>query len=624
MSAPYYLAVDVGTSRVSAAIARMSPDGSPLAVQVPLGRSSDNAPTVAFVTDGDVLFGDAAERRGSSQPDRLIREYKRRIGDDVPIRAGERTFSPEELYALTIDWAARVAVEREGDTPARLMITVPAAWGEHRSDVVRSALAARGWRDVDVMTEPEAAARHYESTNPLSPGQALAVYDFGGGTFDAVVLRKERSGEVSVVGAPLGIDHLGGADFDDAIVRHIVRAAKVDASSLAGNAAGRMALAALRRECVDAKESLSFDSEAIVPVILSGAQETVRLTRDEFEIMIADDLERTVSLLEKVIDDAGIDVDDLDAILLTGGSSRIPRVAQLLSEHFDRPIAVDADPKAIIALGAARAVIDSAMEKQAAAAATAVAVIDDDPTGEFVASMQSDLDEETTPRRPWFRRITPTAYAVGALAIVVGGAGVAVPALGFGAAQVSEMALDAESSPFTLADSLAAPLGIPSLQTAIEPLPVTPVVAQPETTTQTQTSTSQQSDTRRNPARDRGRPSTAPSTPSGNTPTQTTANGNTPPSTSGNQNTDNVNPTQPPPANPNPTPNPQPTTDPTPDPTVDPTPDPTVDPTPDPTVDPEPTPDPTPEPTTDPAPEPTTDPAPEPQPTVAPSPEMTA
>jgi molecular chaperone DnaK len=463
MSAPYYLAVDVGTSRTSAAIARIAPDGSPLASAFPLGRSSDNAPTVAFVSDGEVLFGDAAERRGSSQPDRLIREYKRRIGDDVPILAGDRAFAPEELYALTVDWAARAVVEREGSAPVRLAITVPASWGEHRSSIVRAALSVQGWRDIDIITEPEAAARHYESTNPLESGRVLAVYDFGGGTFDAVLLRKAADGAVAILGTPTGIADLGGADFDDTVVRHIISAAKVDATSLAGDTAGRLALAALRRECVEAKESLSFDSEAVVPVILSGDQRTVRLTRDEFELMIADDLERTVMALEDALSEAAVSLDDVDAILLTGGSSRIPRVAQLLSERFDRPIAIDADPKAIIALGAARASVDTVVAAQQAAEAADAEVDDDEDDDDDLAALTAGA--EVPRRRSWFRKVPPTAYVAGAFAILLAGTGiVAAPALGSGA-------LDPEQARMT-----GAPAALGS-QMYGPPLPVEEVAA---------------------------------------------------------------------------------------------------------------------------------------------------
>jgi actin-like ATPase involved in cell morphogenesis len=461
MLAPYCLAIDIGTSRTAAAVARTTPGGV-VTASVALGRASDNAPTAVFVGDGELLFGDAAERRGASTPGRLVREFKRRIGDDVPILAGDRAFAPEELYALTVDWAARVVAEREGREPERLAITVPAAWGTYRSDIVRAAIEAHGWRDVDIITEPEAAARHYESTNPLRAGRALAVYDFGGGTFDAVVLRKDPTGAVRIVGSPTGIGDLGGADFDDTIVRHVVSAAKVDAATLAGDAAGRMALAGLRRECVEAKESLSFDSEAVIPVILSGDQRTVRLTRDEFEAMIVSDLERTVGSLEAGLEQSGVSPDDVDAILLTGGSSRIPRVAQVLSERFDRPIAIDADPKAIIALGAARVAAES-LAGFPEAANDGPAYAEDDLEALLAnASVPAGNDR----RRSWFRRLPVTAYIAGASAILLTGAGIAAaPALGSSSLPVSSAAA---SNPLAFADVLG-PLS------AFEPLPFSPL-----------------------------------------------------------------------------------------------------------------------------------------------------
>lgn len=471
MNGPYYLAIDVGTSRTSAAIARFAPDGSLLATPFPLGRSGDNAPTVVFAADGELLFGDAAERRGHTQPDRLIREYKRRIGDDVPILAADRAFAPEELYARTVDWAARAVVEREGGSPALLAITVPAAWGEYRSDIVRTALSEQGWRGVVVITEPEAAARHYESTNPLPEGRVLAVYDFGGGTFDAVALRKDADGAVRIVGAPAGIPDLGGADFDDALVRHVIRTARLDTTALAGDTSGRMALAALRRECVDAKESLSFDSEAVVPVLLSGDQRSVRLSRDEFEVMIADDLDRTVDAFEDALERAGVDLDDVDAILLTGGTSRIPRVAQVLSERFDRPIALDADPKAIIALGAARAAADAARAAaEPAHDVPSLAADDDDPA----LRPEPHAPTAGAARRSWFRRAPVAAYLTVGASVVLASLGIAgAPTLGtaiVGASDRADMTAAPEAAAADAApgEQVAAPPSEPAAEPVAE------------------------------------------------------------------------------------------------------------------------------------------------------------
>lgn len=485
MVTPYYLAIDVGTSRTAAATARSAPDGALLAAPLPLGRNADSTPTTVFISDGGLLFGDAAERRGTAQPERLVREFKRRIGDDVPIVAGDRRFSAQDLYALVVGWVIGTAVEREGQHPAGIAVSVPVTWGEYRTQLVQDAIGRLGWSDVQVITEPEAAARHYEATHPLDTGRALAVYDFGGGTFDTVILQKTADGRVDFVGSPVGIPDLGGADFDDIVLRHTLRAADIPASALAGvdaDAGLRMALASLRRECVDAKESLSFDGEAVVPVLIGDGHGAVRLTRAEFEDMVEPEIERTVEVLEDALAQSGLTADDLDAILLTGGTSRIPRVAQLLSERFDRPIAVDADPKAIIALGAARTAAASAATGHAFPPAAVDVVedpVEDEDEDDDAVADAGFTPEHAQRRAPWFRRLPATAYvAAGVAALTVSVGVISVPALGIGILARTGMgvtsqplAADLEVSLFDALDMPSSPppsIAAPDAQTVVE------------------------------------------------------------------------------------------------------------------------------------------------------------
>lgn len=490
MATPYFLAIDVGTSRTAAATARSAPDGALLAASLPLGRNADSTPTTVFVSDSGLLFGDAAERRGTAQPERLVREFKRRIGDDVPIVAGDRRFSPQDLYALVVGWVIGTAVEREGQHPAGVAVSVPVTWGEYRTQLVRDAIGRLGWSDVQVITEPEAAARHYESTHPLDSGRALAVYDFGGGTFDTVILQKMPDGSVDFVGSPIGIPDLGGADFDDIVLRHTVRAAGIPASALAGvesDAGLRMALASLRRECVDAKESLSFDGEAVVPVLIGDGHGAVRLTRAEFEDMIEPEIERTVEVLEIALEQSGLTADDLDAILLTGGTSRIPRVAQLLSERFDRPIAVDADPKAIIALGAARTAAGGGLRPYPLLAVDdSPADDDDDDRDDDDASPESVFTAQRSEKRaPWFRRVPATAYVAAGVAVLTVTVGVvSVPALGVGILARTGMAVTSQPLAADLDvrvfDSLDLPSAPPASIAAPQVQPVAEQSAAPQ------------------------------------------------------------------------------------------------------------------------------------------------
>ncbi|MDN3497415.1 Hsp70 family protein [Planococcus sp. APC 4015] len=466
MTSSFFLAVDVGTSRTAAATVRSASDGTITAVPFPLGRHADSAPSVVFVADGELLFGDAAARRGIALPERLVREFKRRIGDATPIFAGARRFTPEQLYALTVAWVIDTVTEREGRRPAEVSVTVPVTWGEHRRGLVSSALNRAGWRDVRLISEPEAAARHYEAENPLAPGALLCVYDLGGGTFDAVMLRKRDDGGVEVVGEPAGLDAFGGADFDDLVLRHAIAAAGLSPETLVADPDARVALAALRRECIDAKESLSFDAETVIPVLFGDGRTTVRLTRSELEAMIEDGIDRTIEVVSSVLSSAGASAEDVEAILLTGGSSRIPRIAQLLSERFDRPVAVDADPKAIIAMGAARSLAEDRRLRDDVDPGTGVGA-DDEP----VPASPVFLRQEA-PRRRFSRIATIAAVTGGALVLA---AGIAVSALSpsDGVSRDADITTPSPETGTPFPDDLTPATGDGTPLPAIEPTSVT-------------------------------------------------------------------------------------------------------------------------------------------------------
>ncbi len=378
----YALAVDVGTSFTAAAVVRFHKGASPVPECLPLGARGASVPSVVYYPEeGTVLVGEAAERRGLDTPERVVREFKRRIGDDVPIILGTLALQPEEVFAIMARWVADRAAEREGGPASAFFLTHPAAWGSHRLAVVRDALAAHGLENVTLLPEPEAAALHYASQVRVEEGSTIAVYDLGGGTFDTAVLRKSGSSRFELVGRPEGIEDLGGADFDAAVFRYV--------AGHCGNVLDHMdttdpavlgALTRLRRECVEAKEALSADSETSIPVLLPGVQQQVRLVRSEFEALIEEPVRETVEALEHSLAQLHLEPEDLSTVLLIGGSSRIPLVAQLVSEQLGRPIAVDADPKSSICLGAAvaallaqTAAVEAAAEAESALAGAALA-----------------------------------------------------------------------------------------------------------------------------------------------------------------------------------------------------------------------------------------------------------
>ncbi len=341
----YHLSVDVGASRISAATARLAREGAITADAVPLGRRNDQVPAVAFIeSDGNVLVGDEAQLLGHSAPERLIREFTRSIGDDVPLSVGGLTITAEHVFATSVAAVVDAVSEREGERPAAVVVTYPTNWGPHRLGLIRSALTGVGLSEAALVPGVVAAALDHDSVHPLEPGQTMAVHDMGGTSYHAAVLRKDEDGSLQVLGQPRDIDDLGGLDFDDAVLRHVLKAAGVSASAVGDGPEAQAALRQLRGECVDAKESLSFDAQATIPVLLPGHSTAVRLTRSEFESMTGNLVDRTIDSLDAALESARVEPEQLATILLVGGTSRIPRVAQRLSETFNRPIAMPEDP----------------------------------------------------------------------------------------------------------------------------------------------------------------------------------------------------------------------------------------------------------------------------------------
>ncbi|QYN36696.1 Hsp70 family protein [Pseudonocardia sp. DSM 110487] len=348
----YQLGIDLGTTYTAAAVSRATEQQHADPEMVSLGDRSVQVPSVLYLApDGGILVGEAAERRAATDPDRVVREFKRQLGDEIPLVVGGRPIPAHELAAMLVAWVVQRVAEREGAPARRIALTHPASWGPHKKDLLHGALAARGL-NVTFLAEPQAAALSYAAAERVERGSTIAVYDLGGGTFDSAVVRK--NGTFTLLGRPEGIDRLGGVDFDDEVFTH-VREAIGGAFDQLDPADETVvgAVSRLRRECKEAKEALSADTEVRIAVLLPGLQTAVRLTRGEFEAMIRPQLEDSVDALHRAVASAGLAPSDLSAVLLVGGSSRIPLIAQLVSAAFDRPVAVDADPKNAIALGAA-------------------------------------------------------------------------------------------------------------------------------------------------------------------------------------------------------------------------------------------------------------------------------
>ena len=345
----YQLGVDLGTTYTAAAVIRNG-----RAEVATLGTRSLEIPSVVLLrSDGEMLIGEAAERRSPTEPDRFAREFKRRMGDPTPILLGGSPFSAHALTARLLRGVVKVVTDREGGPPDQIVVTCPANWGDYKRDLLDQAVRQADVGRVSVATEPEAAAVHYASTTRVAPGEIVAVYDLGGGTFDAAVLRNTGAG-FELLGDPRGIEQLGGVYFDEAVFAWVVDHMAEAFAQLDPDDPGAMAaVARLRRDCVEAKESLSWDTDTAIAVALPNQRTEVRLTRREFEDMIRPTLVDTLDAVHRSLESAGVRPDQVSSVLLVGGSSRIPLVGQMLVADLQRPVAIDVHPKHAVALGAA-------------------------------------------------------------------------------------------------------------------------------------------------------------------------------------------------------------------------------------------------------------------------------
>jgi YVTN family beta-propeller protein len=346
----YSLGVDLGTTFVAAAVAQSS-----RVEMFTLGDRSVVAPAVVYLReDGSLVTGDAASRRAVSNPDRVGREFKRRLGDPTPVMLGGVPYAVTSLLASLLSDVVGKVEATQGAAPDSIVLTHPANWGPYRRELFEEVPQLAGLAVPRMVTEPEAAAAHYAASRSLSDGEIVAVYDLGGGTFDATVLRKAADG-IEILGTPEGIERLGGVDFDEAVLAHVNYTAGGALSELdMGDTQTAVALARLRQDCILAKEALSIDTETTIPVFLPSRHFDVRLTRDDFEDMVRAPVESTIGALTRTLRSAEVRASDLSAVLLVGGSSRIPLVARMIAEELGAPTVVDAHPKYAVALGAAR------------------------------------------------------------------------------------------------------------------------------------------------------------------------------------------------------------------------------------------------------------------------------
>ena len=399
---PYALGIDVGTTFTAAAVWR-----DERVEVVALEAHRVTVPTVIAVEGDELRYGSGAISRGITNPDSAAREFKRRLGDSVPIFLAGAPYSADRLVALFARWVYDTVVAQTGETPTSVAVTHPANWTEFQRHLLSTALEQAGVPSAALIPEPQAATIDFGSVAHMEPGQLVLVYDLGGGTFDVAILQRDAEGFTSV-GVPAGVERLGGIDFDEAVFEHVLGYVPQEVIEQARNdPTGRLGLAQLRARCVEAKESLSSDVSVDIPVLLPGLSSTVRLTRQELEDMVRPMLRQTVELAQQALDRAQVSSEQLSAVLLVGGSSRIPLVSELVGSTLGAPVRVDAHPKLVVARGAAR---------WAATQPANTATPAPSRRARPVAPIMDDDDDEERPSR---RRVVIAAVA--AVVLIAGG-----------------------------------------------------------------------------------------------------------------------------------------------------------------------------------------------------------
>ena len=316
---------------------------------------------VAFARNGEVLVGEVAKRQAVTNPDRTIRSVKREMGSNWSVDIDGKKYTSQEISARTLMKLKRDAEAYLGERITDAVITVPAYFNDAQRQATKEAGEIAGFNVLRIVNEPTAAALAY-GLDKGSKEQTVLVFDLGGGTFDVSLL--ELAEGVIEVKATSGDNHLGGDDWDERVIDHLVKTFRGQHGVDLGQ--DKMAMQRLREAAEKAKIELSAATTTSInlPYITAGPAATdgapsaplhldVTLTRAEFQRMTQDLLDRCKGPFEQAIKDAGTKVSDVDHVILVGGSTRMPAVTDLVKQLIGRDPNKGVNPDEVVAVGAA-------------------------------------------------------------------------------------------------------------------------------------------------------------------------------------------------------------------------------------------------------------------------------
>ncbi len=308
---------------------------------------------VAFAKNGEVLVGDQAKRQAITNPDRTVRSVKRHMGTDWDVEVDGKSYNSQEIAARILMKLKRDAEAFLGENVTEAVITVPAYFGDAQRQATKEAGQIAGLEVLRIINEPTAAALAY-GLDKTDDDHLILVYDLGGGTFDVSVL--EIGEGVFEVKSTHGDTSLGGDDWDDKIIDWLVEGFKNDNGvDLSKDA---MAMTRLKEAAEKAKIDLSsvMETEINLPFITATNEGPIHLlrtlTRSEFDQMTEDLVERTRMPFEEALKDAGVTMNDIDQVILVGGSTRMPSVQAIVNELAGKEPNKGVNPDEVVADGA--------------------------------------------------------------------------------------------------------------------------------------------------------------------------------------------------------------------------------------------------------------------------------
>jgi len=364
------IGIDLGTTNSCVSIVE---GGTPIVVVNSEGKRT--TPSIVSFKDGERVVGDAAKRQSVTNPENTIYSVKRFIGsnykevskeakkmpykvtkgknDSVIINVNDKEYVPQEISAIVLQNLRKTAEDYLGEKVTQAVITVPAYFNDSQRNATKEAGEIAGLEVLRIINEPTAAALAYGLDK--DGDKKVAVYDLGGGTFDISIL--DMGDGVFEVLSTNGDTHLGGDNFDEVLIEWMTNKFKeesgIDVSS------DSMAIQRLREAAEKAKIELSSSSstEINLPYLSAGAEGpkhlVTKLSRSEFERMVEDLVKKTISPCRKAVKDADLKVEEIDEVILVGGSTRIPCIQEAVEKFFKKKPSKGVNPDEVVAMGAA-------------------------------------------------------------------------------------------------------------------------------------------------------------------------------------------------------------------------------------------------------------------------------